>query len=136
MATHGSILAFKVARDDASKEPTLRAAWVSRDFDVPDPPVLANGVLFALSTGENPLQTTGTKVIYSGQKLLSDQEREANTHNAELYALDAKTGKLLYRSSEAMATWVHFSGLAIANGQIYAVDHDSNLYCFGLKQEP
>ena len=112
-----------------------RPAWVSRDFDVPDPPVVANGVLFALSTGENPMQTTGTKVIYSGQKLLTDQERAANTHNAELYALDAKTGKLLYGSGDAMATWVHFSGLAIANGQVYAVDHDSNLYCFGLKEE-
>jgi outer membrane protein assembly factor BamB len=133
---HGSILAFKVVLDEATKKPTLRPAWVSRDFDVPDPPVLANGVLFALSTGENPLQTTGTKVIYSGQKLLTDQERAANTHNAELYALDAKTGKLLYRSAEAMSTWVHFSGLALANGRIYAVDHESNLYCFGLKEAP
>lgn len=132
---HGSILAFKVASDETTKKPTLQPAWVSRDFDVPDPPVVANGVLFALSTGENPMQTTGTKVIYSGQKLLTDQERAANTHNAELYALDAKTGKLLYRSGDAMATWVHFSGLAIANGQVYAVDHDSNLYCFGLKEE-
>lgn len=135
-APHGSILAFKVARREGAKDPTLDPAWVSRDFDVPDPPVLANGVVFALSTGENPLQTTGTEVIYSGQKLLTDQERAANTHNAELYALDAKTGKLLYRSGQAMSTWVHFSGLAIADGQIYAVDHDSNLYCFGLKQEP
>ena len=32
-----------------------------------------------------------------------------------------------------MATWVHFSGLAVANGRIYAVDHDSRVYCFGLK---
>ena len=92
--THGSILAFKVALDETTRKPTLKPAWVSRDFDVPDPPVVANGVLFALSTGENPMQTTGTKVIYSGQKLLTDQERAANTHNAELYALDAKTGKL------------------------------------------
>jgi hypothetical protein len=27
---------------------------------------------------------------------------------------------------------VHFSGLAIADGRVYAVDHDSNVYCFGL----
>jgi hypothetical protein len=32
-----------------------------------------------------------------------------------------------------MDTWVHFSGLAIAEGQIFAVDYDSNVYCFGLK---
>jgi outer membrane protein assembly factor BamB len=135
-APHGSILAFKVALDASSNQPTLQPVWISRDFDVPDPPVLANGVLFALSTGENPLQVSGDrpKVIYSGQKLLTNQERAANTHNAELYALDAKTGKLLYRSGEAMATWVHFSGLAVAGGQVYAVDYDSNLYCFGLKE--
>jgi PQQ-like domain len=30
---------------------------------------------------------------------------------------------------------VHFSGLAIADGKIYAVDHDSNVYCFGLKKK-
>jgi outer membrane protein assembly factor BamB len=133
---HGSILAFKVVLDATTKEPTLQPEWASRDFDLPDPPVLANGVLYVLSTGENPMQTggNGPKVIYSGQKLLTNQERAANTRSAELYALDARTGKLLYRSGEAMASWVHFSGLALANGQIYAVDHDSNLYCFGLRE--
>lgn len=135
-APHGSILAFRLGRDASTQQPTLLPAWASRDIDLPDPPALANGVLFTLSTGENPLQIAGEgpQVIYHGQKLLTDQERAANTHKAELYALDAKTGKLLFRSGEAMATWVHFSGLAIANGQIYAVDHDSNLYCFGLKE--
>jgi outer membrane protein assembly factor BamB len=133
-APHGSILAFKVVLDATTQKPTLQPEWASRDFDVPDPPVVANGVVLALSTGENPVQVSGeqAKVIYSGQRLLTNQERAANTHNAELYALDAKTGKLLFRSAEEMATWVHFSGLAVANGQIYAVDHDSNLYCFGL----
>jgi len=133
---HGSILAFKVSPGGTSQAPTLQPAWISRDFDVPDPPVVANGVLFALSTGENPLQVSGDRatVIYSGQKLLTNEERTANTHQAELYALDARTGKLLYRSGEAMATWVHFSGLAVAEGQVYAVDHDSNLYCFALPE--
>jgi hypothetical protein len=28
---------------------------------------------------------------------------------------------------------VHFSGLAAASGKIFVVDHDSNIYCFGLK---
>jgi outer membrane protein assembly factor BamB len=51
-----------------------------------------------------------------------------------LYALDAKTGRVLYQSGDAIATWVHFSGLAIAGGRVYAVDHDSNLYCFGLTE--
>ena len=51
-----------------------------------------------------------------------------------LYAFDAKTGKTLYNSSDAMTMWTHFSGLAIADGRVYTVDHDSRLYCFGLKK--
>ena len=90
-------------------------------------------MVFALSTGENTNQTTGAAVLYVGQKLLTDVQRGQNTKNAVLYALDAKTGKVLYQSGDAMATWVHFSGLAVANGRIYAVDHDSRVYCFGLK---
>lgn len=132
---HGSVMAFKVAIDRTSGKAVLTPAWISDDFDLPDPPAVADGVVFVLSTGENPLQTTGAQVIYSGQKLLTTEQREANTYKAVLYALDAKTGKVLYKSGDAMATWVHFSGLAIAGGQVYAVDHDSNLYCFGLKEK-
>jgi outer membrane protein assembly factor BamB len=55
-----------------------------------------------------------------------------NTHSAVLKALDLKTGKELYNSGAAMTSWVHFSGLALSDGQIFAVDHDSNVYCFGL----
>ncbi len=130
---HGSIMAFKVVTDPATKKPTLQPAWVSGDFDVPEPPVVANGVLFDLSTGENTLQATGNPVGYYGQKTLSDEEREKNTHNAVLYALDAKSGTTLYQSGSTMSTWVHFSGLAIASGRVYTVDHESRVYCFGLK---
>jgi outer membrane protein assembly factor BamB len=128
-------MAFKVAFDNASRKPVLSPAWTSQDFDVSEPPVIANGVVFGLSTGENTLQATGAKVIFGGQKILTDAQRRQNTHNAVLYALDAKTGKTLYQSGDAMTTWVHFSGLGITDGRVYAVDHDSRIYCFGLKDE-
>jgi hypothetical protein len=121
---HGSIMAFKVVADPKTKNPTLEPAWVSGDFDVPDPAIIANGVLFALSTGENAVQHGG------------EETRFKNTHTAVLHALDAATGKELYNSGTAMTSWVHFSGLALADGRIYAVDHDSNVYCFGLKTPP
>src|SRR5271157_531958 len=130
---HGSVAAFRVIIDSASGKPTLQPAWISADFNVPDPAAIANGVVFALSTGENPQQTQGTRVIYSGQKTLTDAERSANTRHGVLYALDARTGKVLYQSGDAITGWVHFSGLAVADGQVYAVDHDSHVYCFGLK---
>ncbi len=50
-----------------------------------------------------------------------------------LHALDARTGEELYNSGDAMETWVHFSSPAVAEGRIYTVDYDSNVYCFGLK---
>jgi hypothetical protein len=78
--------------------------------------------VFALATGENANQKGGEK------------KRFENTQPAILRALDAYTGKELFNSGTAFSTWVHFSGLAVANGQVFAVDHDSNVYCFGLKK--
>jgi len=119
-SVHGSIMAFKVAADPRSQNPVLEPAWISGDFSLPDPPVIANGVVFALSNGENADQRG------------DESKRFANTHPAALKALDAKSGKELFSSGTSMDTWVHFSSLAVADGRIYAVDHDSNVYSFGL----
>jgi outer membrane protein assembly factor BamB len=119
-ASKGSMMAFKVEVDPKTGGPALLPAWISGNFDHPDPAVIANGVLFSLSNGENAVQRGG------------DAARIENTHPAVLRALDAATGKELYNSGSAISSWVHFSGLALANGKVYAVDHDSNLYCFGL----
>ncbi len=133
---HGSIMAFKLVTSSTTHKPTLDPVWISGDFDVPEPVAIANGVMLALATGENTQQATGSPIIFEpGKKILSDQQRGQNTHNAVLYALDAKTGAVLYQSGDAITAWVHFSGLAVADGRVYAVDHDSNLYCFGLAEE-
>jgi outer membrane protein assembly factor BamB len=118
---HGSVMAFVVAEDPKTQKPVLEPQWISGDFNIPDPSVIANGVLFALATGENANQNGG------------EGQRFKNTQPAVLRALDAHTGKELFNSGSAFSTWVHFSGLAISNGQVFAVDHDSNVYCFGLK---
>ncbi len=115
---HGSIMAFKVVSDRRTDAPALEPAWISTDFYYPDPPVIANGVVFALSNGENPDQRG------------DESKRFSNTRPAVLKALDAQTGKLLFESGSSISTWVHFSGLAISGGQIFAVDHDSNVYSF------
>ena len=70
-----------------------------------------------------------------GRRSCRTKLRSLNTHNAVLFALNAKTGEVLYQSGDAMGSWVHFSGLAIAGGRVYAVDHDSTLYCFGLPEK-
>ncbi|HJY05165.1 MAG TPA: hypothetical protein VJ323_02555, partial [Bryobacteraceae bacterium] len=117
---HGSIMAFKVVANPQTHNPVLEPAWISGDFNLPDSVIIANGIVFTLSTGENAVQHGGEKT------------RFLNTHPAVLKALDLKTGKELYNSGNAMTSWVHFSGLALSDGQVFAVDHDSNVYCFGL----
>jgi outer membrane protein assembly factor BamB len=114
-------MAFKVIADSRTQNPTLEPAWISGSFASPEPPVIADDVVLALSNGENPVQKGG------------ERSRLQNTRPAVLKALDARTGKELYNSGSSITSWVHFSGLAIASGKIFLVDHDSNVYCFGLR---
>lgn len=123
-AAHGSIMAFKV-EDNGTL--TLTPAWRSRDMAIPEPPIIANGVVYAVSNGEN------TQSIHESGRLMTSQERASTpTGNATLYAFDATTGKELFSSGKTMPGFSHFSGLAIANGHIYVVTYDNVLYSFGL----
>ena len=137
-ASHGSLMAFRVELNEKNR-PALKLAWISPDVNLPDAPVVANGVVFIVATGENPRQDkvlgkTNYKSMQDWRNnLLSTEERAAGTHPSVLMALDAKTGKLLFESGTAMKSWNHFGGLAIEDGNVYAVDHGSNLYCFGVK---
>jgi outer membrane protein assembly factor BamB len=127
-------MAFKVVMDTQKSKPILEPAWISGDFNIPDPVVIANGIVFALSTGEDVRQTKEGGVITNPSLTqLNIDQRKEKTNHAVLCALDAKTGKVLYQSGEAMDSWVHFSGLAAANGHVYAVDYKSQVYCFGLE---
>jgi outer membrane protein assembly factor BamB len=113
-------MAFKLAADAGTGKPVLEPVWISRNLKVPDPIVIANGVVFALATGEN--------VNQRGQM----EGRLRNTQPGVLYALDAHTGRELYNSGKSITSWVHFSGLAIAESLLFSVDYESQVYCFGL----
>jgi hypothetical protein len=124
-APDGSVMAFHVVLRDG--KPALEPAWISRNLALPEPVVIANGVVFALSNGENARQ------VDSGGKLYTSAQRIAlSTGRATLYALDAVTGKELYSSGEAISGFTHFSGLAISAGRVYVVTHQSVVYAFGL----
>jgi outer membrane protein assembly factor BamB len=58
----------------------------------------------------------------------------ARTSHAVLYAFDARTGKELYSSGDIIPNWTHFSGLAVSNGRVYVVTHDSTIYAFTVPQ--
>jgi outer membrane protein assembly factor BamB len=126
-AEHGSIMAFQVEEKDG--KPVLTPAWTSRDMDVPEPPVVVNGIVFALSNGENTQQ-----LDKSGHILSSHDRATTPSGSAVLYAFDAATGKELFSSGKEIQEFTHFSGLAVSNGRVFISTYASNVYAFGIKQ--
>jgi outer membrane protein assembly factor BamB len=127
--THGAVVAFKLkSGSDGTFE--LEPGWMSRDMSRAEPPVVANGVVFAYGSGENTEQAYAHRGLYD-----FSFERIKNSTHATLYALDAETGKELFSSGEQITSFNHFSGLSVANGRVYIGTYDSVLYCFGLPGE-
>ncbi|MEO8661533.1 MAG: PQQ-binding-like beta-propeller repeat protein [Bryobacteraceae bacterium] len=123
----GAIAAFKMETIDGKV--TLTPAWISRDMNQAEPPLIANGMVFAYGSGEN------TSQAYPDVGLDFRMERRVplSTH-AVLYVLDAQTGKELWNSGKQIPMWNHFSGLGLANGQVYINTYDGYLYAYGLKK--
>jgi outer membrane protein assembly factor BamB len=123
----GAIAAFKVEPVEGKLQ--LVPAWISRDMNQAEPPLIANGVIFAYGSGENTAQAFPDV----GLDFRMERRVPLSTH-AVLYALDAQTGKELWSSGKQITYWNHWGGLALANGQVYINTHDGVLYCFGLKK--
>ena len=96
-------------------------------MDHGEPPVVANGVVYAYGSGEDTTQAYADRGLNDSSPL----RIKASTH-ATLFALDAETGKTLYSSGDQITSFVHFGGLSIANGRVYLGTFDSTLYSFGL----
>jgi outer membrane protein assembly factor BamB len=122
---HGAVVAFKL--EEKSGKLQLTPAWMSRDMNHAEPPVVANGVVYAYGSGENTTQAYPDRGLNDSSPL-----RIAASTHATLYALDAETGKELYSSGDQITSFAHFGGLSIANGRVYLGTYDSMLYCFGL----
>jgi outer membrane protein assembly factor BamB len=119
-AEHGGIMAFEVRMDPEKGKPNLDPVWLSRDMRAPDPPVVANGVVYALETGKNATETRSAGKLPGA--------------NAVLYALDAETGRQLYSSEKLIDSFTHFSEPVVAGGKIYVSTWDGKVYAFGLKR--
>ena len=123
----GAIVAFKM--EEKGGKPVLTPAWISRDMNRAEPPVIANGVVFAYGNGEDTDQAypdVGLDDVAS--------RRIPGSTKAVLYALDAQTGKELWNSGNDIQKWNHFSGLSVANGRVYIGTFDNILYCYGIKK--
>ncbi|MEP7366700.1 MAG: PQQ-binding-like beta-propeller repeat protein [Acidobacteriota bacterium] len=123
----GAIVAFKMGEVNGKVE--LIPQWVSRDMNQAEPPLIANGMIFAYGSGENTAQAFPDV----GLDFRMERRIPLSTH-VILYVLDAQTGKELWSSGDTIKTWNHWSGIALANGKVYVNSYDGNLYCFGLKQ--
>jgi outer membrane protein assembly factor BamB len=120
----GSLMAFKV--EEQAGKPVLTPAWNSLNMSVPTPAIIANGVVFALSDGDSPVQ------FGPSGNLLNVEDRKAKAGHAILYALDAATGDVLYTSAETIHGFSHFSAFAVGGGRIYVGTEDGMVYAFGL----
>jgi outer membrane protein assembly factor BamB len=103
----GFIIAFKL--EEQSGKPVLAPVWISRNMSAPVPPVIAQGVVFALSNGE------------PGRK---------GAH-ATLYAFDAITGEEMYSTGNQVTACGSLTGLSIANARLYFTTVDNTVNVFG-----
>jgi outer membrane protein assembly factor BamB len=138
--TNGSIMAFKVVTDGAKV--TLQPQWTSRDLNMASPPVVANGVVYALQTAESTVQVPRDIVDAQGNRKAgwSPDDNAVNRigtpHSTmTLFAFDAATGKELWSSKKAMdGNTTHFTQPVVALGKLFAVDHAGHVWAFGLKK--
>jgi len=133
----GGVAAFTVRQRPEGWR--LVPAWLSRDMDLAEEVVIANGIVFAYAAGEDASQVMPEKAwdepggpVYGGGLSSGPVRRIASSRKAAMYALDARTGKELWSSGDQITSWNHFSGLTVANGRAYIATFDGTLYCFGI----
>jgi outer membrane protein assembly factor BamB len=129
---HGGVATFKL--EEVAGNWKLVPAWLSRDILFAEEAVVANGVLFTYSNGEDTRQGIPerswdeTDPAFRG----GSAGRIADSTHIVAYALDAATGKELWSSGDEVKSFSHFSGMTAVNGKAYIPSFDGTLYCFGV----
>ena len=113
-----SIVAYRLIEQGTTV--TLQKGWTSRALVAPLTPLIVNGVVFALASGDAEASGAG--------------QRTARSSAAVLYALDGATGKELWNSGKAITAPAR-GGLAAGAGVVYVPAIDSTLYAFGFPIE-
>ena len=122
-AASGRIVAFKVIEDNGKL--SLAPGWQSQDVASPLAPIVVNGMVFAVSSGE-----------YRGPSAspLSAAQRAQRSVPAVLHVLDAATGQTLWSSGTSITSFAR-GELSAGGGQVYLVTYDNHLYAFGIPLE-
>jgi outer membrane protein assembly factor BamB len=115
--------------------------WLSRDMDMAETAIVANGIVFTYASGEDTSQIVPDRAFddpagpQNGGAISNGGVRRIPTsRRAALYALDALTGRELWNSDNEIATWNHFSGLTVANGRAFITTFDGMIYAYGVKR--
>ncbi len=114
-----AVTALKVVDRDGGV--ALENGWTSRDLVSPIAPIAVNGVLFALSTGESRKGTLA--------------ERIRTSKPAVLYALDGASGKELWNSGSAIASFVHSGMMSVGGSRLFLSTYDGTQYVFSFPME-
>jgi outer membrane protein assembly factor BamB len=97
---------------------SITREWTLGNLKAPLAPLVVNGVVFALSSGE---------------ALVPAAQRAPRSVPAQLFAVDALTGKALWNSGKTITTFVpHESAVWNSMGQVLVGAHDNVLYAFGM----
>lgn len=120
-APTGSIVAFKLV--DANGQLRLAPAWRSPDLVSPLPPLIVNGMVFAVSSGDR-----------GGPATFGAAQPRPRSQPAKLHVLDAANGKPLWNSGFAITSTAR-ARIAAGSGQVYLVTDRNELYAFGIPME-
>lgn len=108
-AVRGQLAAFQLQKGKGAR-PVLMMKWRLSNVDDPGAPVVANGIVYCLST------------MAGGRPLV-------------LRAVNAFTGEELYTSKNLVPSRASSRNLAVANGHVCFSAADGRTYCFGLPLE-
>lgn len=106
--TADNLTAWRVSGDE--DQVSLEKGWESPGMDVPLPPIVVNGVVFALDGG-------------------------AQSGAARLYAIDGTSGRGLWDSGNSIASTARGHTLSSGPGHIFLTSSDSSVYAFGFPME-
>jgi outer membrane protein assembly factor BamB len=121
--TSNALVSWRVTT--ASGSLALEKAWSSPDLVAPLTPLIVNGVVFAVSSGE----------FLTNDSKMTAAQRAQRSVPAVVYALDGTSGKVLWNSGKTITSFVHGGGLSGGGSQLYLGTHDGTLYSFGFPIE-
>jgi len=121
-APNGRVVAFKLR--EAGEQLSLEPTWQSQDLTAPLAPIVVDGLVFAVSSGE----------YRGGPASQSAAQRAQRSVPAVLYVLDSATGKAIWNSGTKITSFAR-GGLSAGGGQVYLVTYDNQLYAFGIPLE-